>query len=75
MPFKIVILVLKLVPLPRHQAKLIRVRSEGQDLAVQCNVRWTPNRPALYRDLLVWMLTLDAVLVQAPQRLTERRHG
>ena len=48
--------------LDRHQAKLARVGAEGRDLAVQCNVRWPQNRPALYQVLLVWIQALDALL-------------
>lgn len=46
----------------RHEAKFMRLGCEGKDLAAQVNVRWTRNRPALYRDLLDWMQALDVLL-------------
>lgn len=51
--------------LDRHQAKLVRVSCEGRDLAVQCNVRWVDDRPALYRDILVWMQALESEVAQS----------
>ena len=50
------------IRLDRYQAKLVRVRAEGRDLAIQCNVRWSKDRPALYCALLVWMQALDDLL-------------
>jgi hypothetical protein len=48
--------------LARHGAKLMRLGSEGNSLAIRVNVRWTDDRPALYRDVLVWMVALDDLL-------------
>ena len=53
--------------LDRYQAKLVRIRAEGLDLAIQCNVRWSRDRPALYRALLVWMQALDDLLLNKQQ--------
>ncbi len=50
------------IQLERYQAKLVRVRAEGRDLAVQCNVRWSKDRPALYKAILIWMQALHALL-------------
>jgi hypothetical protein len=54
------------VRLDRYQAKLVRVRAEQRQLAVQCNVRWTTNRSKLYATLLEWLLELDALLTMTP---------
>jgi|GEM_PF-7075435 len=48
--------------LDTYQAKLVRIRAEGRELAIQCNVRWTKDRSALYLALLVWMQALDILL-------------
>jgi hypothetical protein len=50
------------IRLNRFQAKLVRVRAENRELAIQCNVRWTKERSALYLTLLLWMQELDALL-------------
>lgn len=55
------------IRLDRYQAKLVRVRAEGRDLAIQCNVRWSKDRPALYCALLVWMQALDDLLAIEPR--------
>lgn len=58
--------------LNRFQATLVRVRAESCDLAVQCNVRWTKDRPALYRALLDWMQALDHLMAsEAPLQSSE----
>ena len=59
--------------LARHQAKLVRVASEGDELAVHANVRWTHDRPALYRGLLVWMQGLGALLEARSSDVAARR--
>lgn len=58
--------------LARHGAKLLRLASEGNSLAIRVNVRWTDNRPALYRDILIWMVALDDLL-HAEQPASERQ--
>jgi hypothetical protein len=52
--------------LNRYQSKLVRVRAENGNLAVQCNVRWTKDRPALYLNLLEWLQALDILLAMKP---------
>lgn len=48
--------------LKHDHAKLSRVVGEDGKLALEINVRWTGDRPRLYRALLVWLVELELLL-------------
>ncbi len=48
--------------LARDQAKLSRVIGENGKLELEVNVRWTSDRPRLYRALLVWLVEFERLL-------------
>lgn len=48
--------------LARAQAKLSRVIGENGKLGLEVNVRWTSDRPRLYRAMLAWLVELERLL-------------
>lgn len=48
--------------LARDQAELSRVVGENGKLGLEINVRWTPDRPRLYRSLLAWLVELEQLI-------------
>ncbi|MEO8011306.1 MAG: hypothetical protein ABI650_06645 [Dokdonella sp.] len=48
--------------LEHERAKLSHVASEDGHLGLEINVRWTGDRPHLYRAMLVWLVELERML-------------
>jgi hypothetical protein len=53
---------LLLAQLARQEARLSRVVADDDGLSVEVNVRWTLDRPRLYRDVLAWLIEFERLL-------------